>query len=331
MTGVQLVNVHALGGTAMLEAAVQAISAGVPMGADRPRLLAVTILTSMDQKTMKEVGIGGSPKLRVVKLAQLAKKTGVDGVVASVQEAKAIRKTCGREFLIVTPGVRPERFRSGIQIRRSGPQSYAYRSDPRRSGFSGGWQANPRRTRSARRRTGYRRRNRRREVTQGCKATIRFSQALRKRFKYDADRITDISAFVHGLRFPWTFLFGAMGLAIGCHTAAAGLAVMMVGSWVSLIRESKHSLRSPPPCQAGNVQHASMCSCRLPRSRRFSVVAVATCILVKATRFPRSCQILPYVHTWSGTRQTLGSLYRAFDTNASRANLTSLPSHFDWA
>jgi orotidine-5'-phosphate decarboxylase len=108
MTGVQLVNVHALGGKGMLEAAVQAISAGVPMGADRPRLLAVTILTSMDHKTMKEVGIGSTPKLRVVKLAQLAKKVGVDGVVASVQEARAIRKTCGRDFLIVTPGVRPE-------------------------------------------------------------------------------------------------------------------------------------------------------------------------------------------------------------------------------
>jgi len=107
MTGVQLVNVHALGGRAMLEAAVQAISAGVPMGADRPRLLAVTLLTSMDHKVMKEVGIGGVPKARVVKLAQLAKKSGVDGVVASVQEARAIRKACGREFLIVTPGVRP--------------------------------------------------------------------------------------------------------------------------------------------------------------------------------------------------------------------------------
>jgi orotidine-5'-phosphate decarboxylase len=106
MTGVQLVNVHALGGRAMLEAAVQAISAGVPMGADRPRLLAVTLLTSMDHRAMKEVGIGGEPKPRVVKLAQLAKKAGVDGVVASVQEARAIRKACGREFLIVTPGVR---------------------------------------------------------------------------------------------------------------------------------------------------------------------------------------------------------------------------------
>jgi orotidine-5'-phosphate decarboxylase len=108
MSGVQLVNVHALGGTAMLHAAAQAISAGVPMGADRPRLLAVTVLTSMDHKAIREVGIGGPPKTRVVKLAKLAKSAGVDGVVASVQEARAIRKACGRDFLIVTPGVRPK-------------------------------------------------------------------------------------------------------------------------------------------------------------------------------------------------------------------------------
>jgi orotidine-5'-phosphate decarboxylase len=108
MSGVQLVNVHALGGTTMLKAAAQAISAGVPLGADRPRLLAVTILTSIDQKTMRETGISGTPKTSVLKLAKLAKAAGVDGVVASVQEAKAIRKACGREFLIVTPGVRPK-------------------------------------------------------------------------------------------------------------------------------------------------------------------------------------------------------------------------------
>jgi len=106
LPGVQLVNVHALGGRAMLHAAAQAISAAQAMGADRPRLLAVTILTSMDQKAIREVGIGGASKTRVVKLAQLAKQAGVDGVVASVQEARAIRKACGREFLIVTPGVR---------------------------------------------------------------------------------------------------------------------------------------------------------------------------------------------------------------------------------
>jgi orotidine-5'-phosphate decarboxylase len=108
LPGVQLVNVHALGGGQMLHAAAQAVSAGVPMGADRPRLLAVTLLTSMDAKTIREVGIGGPPNSRVVRLAKLSQKAGVDGVVASVQEAKAIRKACGREFLIVTPGVRPK-------------------------------------------------------------------------------------------------------------------------------------------------------------------------------------------------------------------------------
>jgi orotidine-5'-phosphate decarboxylase len=108
LPGVQLVNVHALGGTAMMQAAAQAVSAGVPMGADRTRLLAVTLLTSIDQKVMREVGIGGPPKSRVVRLAKLAQSAGVDGVVASVQEAKEIRKACGREFLIVTPGVRPK-------------------------------------------------------------------------------------------------------------------------------------------------------------------------------------------------------------------------------
>jgi len=107
MPGVQLVNVHALGGAAMMRAAAQAASAGVPMGADRTRLLAVTVLTSMDHKAIREVGLSGPPQSRAVKLAKLAQEAGVDGVVASVQEAKAIRKACGREFLIVTPGVRP--------------------------------------------------------------------------------------------------------------------------------------------------------------------------------------------------------------------------------
>ncbi len=125
MPGVQLVNVHALGGKTMLHAAVQAISAGQPMGADRPRLLAVTILTSMDQKAIREVGIGGPPKTRVLSLAKLAKSAGVDGVVASVQEARAIRKACGRDFLIVTPGVRPKEksasSKSDDQVRTATP------------------------------------------------------------------------------------------------------------------------------------------------------------------------------------------------------------------
>jgi orotidine-5'-phosphate decarboxylase len=108
MPGVQLVNVHALGGTAMLRAAAQAVGVSVPMGANRTRLLAVTILTSMDHKATREIGIGGAPKMRAVKLAKLAQEAGVDGVVASVHEAKAIRKACGPDFLIVTPGVRPK-------------------------------------------------------------------------------------------------------------------------------------------------------------------------------------------------------------------------------
>lgn len=107
LPGVQLLNVHALGGRRMLEAAAKAVSAGAALDRDRPRLLAATILTSMDAKAMREVGISGKPSGRVVKLAQLARRAGVDGVVASVQEAKAIRKACGRDFLIVTPGVRP--------------------------------------------------------------------------------------------------------------------------------------------------------------------------------------------------------------------------------
>jgi orotidine-5'-phosphate decarboxylase len=108
LPGLQLINVHALGGRAMLEAAAQAIHAAQPLDADRPRLLAVTLLTSLDQKAMRDVGISGPSRERAVKLARLARKAGVDGVVASVQETRAIRKACGRDFLIVTPGVRPK-------------------------------------------------------------------------------------------------------------------------------------------------------------------------------------------------------------------------------
>ncbi len=107
LPGVQLMNIHALGGRRMLEAAVKAVKASAPLDADRPQLLAVTVLTSMDGKAMREAGISGQPRARAVKLAEMAKRAGVDGVVASAQETKAIRKACGRDFLIVTPGVRP--------------------------------------------------------------------------------------------------------------------------------------------------------------------------------------------------------------------------------
>jgi orotidine-5'-phosphate decarboxylase len=113
LPGLELINVHALGGSAMLKAAVQAVNAGVAMGANRPRLLAVTVLTSMSEATLSEVGLAGPTVDRATALAQLAQKSGVDGVVASVQEARAIRSVCGRDFLIVTPGVRPSNGSTG--------------------------------------------------------------------------------------------------------------------------------------------------------------------------------------------------------------------------
>ena len=164
MTGVQLVNVHALGGKAMLEAAVQAISAGVPMGADRPRLLAVTILTSMDQKTMKEVGISGAPETPRREAGATCKESW-----------RGWRRRFGAGSASDSQGMRPripdrharrspERFSRGIQIRRPGPQSYTDRSDSRRRGFPRGWPADYCRGRSASRSAGDRRRNWRRKV-----------------------------------------------------------------------------------------------------------------------------------------------------------------------
>lgn len=73
-----------------------------------PKLIGVTILTSMDNPALREVGIVGPASRRVVKLARLAQKAGLDGVVASPKEVRAIRRACGKDFLIVVPGVRPE-------------------------------------------------------------------------------------------------------------------------------------------------------------------------------------------------------------------------------
>jgi orotidine-5'-phosphate decarboxylase len=100
---VRLVNVHALGGLAMMRAAREALASRKKP----PALLAVTILTSMDEQALRRVGVSGPPATRVVALALLAKEAGLDGVVASAQEARAIRLACGPKFLIVVPGVRP--------------------------------------------------------------------------------------------------------------------------------------------------------------------------------------------------------------------------------
>ena len=103
--GVQMVNLHALGGAEMMETAVTAVHK--EFGDDRPRLLAVTILTSSTEETLRAVGIDHSVQDMVVLLAKLARESGMDGVIASPLEIKLIRDACGPDFLIVTPGVRP--------------------------------------------------------------------------------------------------------------------------------------------------------------------------------------------------------------------------------
>jgi orotidine-5'-phosphate decarboxylase len=104
--GVKLANLHALGGAEMMEKASQAVRKEFS-GTARPQLLAVTILTSSTQETLQAVGIDRPVEEMVVRLARLAKASGMDGVVASPLEIEAIRSACGSDFLIVTPGVRP--------------------------------------------------------------------------------------------------------------------------------------------------------------------------------------------------------------------------------
>jgi orotidine-5'-phosphate decarboxylase len=104
--GVQLANLHALGGGEMMETAVAAVHKEYRT-TERPRLLAVTILTSSTLETLRQVGIEHSVPDMVVRLARLAKASGMDGVVASPLEIGLIREACGPDFLIVTPGVRP--------------------------------------------------------------------------------------------------------------------------------------------------------------------------------------------------------------------------------
>jgi len=113
--GVSLVDVHGLGGRAMMEAAVGALPA---MGT---RLLAITILTSHDEDTLGEIGVNGSMAESVRRLAQLAKEAGADGVVASPHEVALVREACGSDFLIVTPGIRPAGVALGDQARAATP------------------------------------------------------------------------------------------------------------------------------------------------------------------------------------------------------------------
>lgn len=111
--GVWMLNVHAGGGKAMLEAAREAI---VP-GAGAPRLVAVTVLTSMGQPDLAEVGFEGTPGQVVSRLARLVHACGLDGVVCSALEAAALRAERGPGFCLVTPGIRPAEAQADDQQR----------------------------------------------------------------------------------------------------------------------------------------------------------------------------------------------------------------------
>jgi len=103
--GVRLLTVHAVGGEAMLAAA--AASAAATAGRERPRILAVTVLTSLDRAALERTGAAaGSVQEQVQRLARLAAEGGADGVVASVAECRALKRARGADFLVVTPGIR---------------------------------------------------------------------------------------------------------------------------------------------------------------------------------------------------------------------------------
>lgn len=99
--GVWMLNVHALGGSAMMEAARQALS-----GDDAPLLIAVTLLTSSGPRELEALGINQSPAEMVQRLAGLAAQAGLDGVVCSAQEARLLSQQRGSDFVLVTPGIR---------------------------------------------------------------------------------------------------------------------------------------------------------------------------------------------------------------------------------
>ncbi|HHF3573010.1 orotidine-5'-phosphate decarboxylase [Haemophilus influenzae] len=102
--GVWMVDLHASGGLRMMEEAKKILE---PYGKDAPLLIAVTVLTSMEDLDLLQIGINASPMEQVLRLAHLTQRAGLDGVVCSPQEVEILRNTCGKEFKLVTPGIRP--------------------------------------------------------------------------------------------------------------------------------------------------------------------------------------------------------------------------------
>lgn len=122
--GATMLNVHASGGYTMMKTTVDRMHAEAEkLGIECPKLIAVTVLTSINQEDWEGLGQSLQIKSAVVRYAKLAKKAGLDGVVASAQEAALIREACGDDFLIVTPGIRPAGSDVNDQSRIATPAS----------------------------------------------------------------------------------------------------------------------------------------------------------------------------------------------------------------
>ncbi len=117
--GVWMMNVHASGGRAMMQAAREALASGT----QHPRLIAVTVLTSMTQSDLADIGMQGQPDEAVLRLARLAQSAGLDGVVCSAQEARVLRAACGAGFNLITPGIRPAEAAQDDQKRVMTPRA----------------------------------------------------------------------------------------------------------------------------------------------------------------------------------------------------------------
>lgn len=121
--GVDMFNVHASGGTDMMKAGLEGSEEESELlGIARPKILGVTLLTSMDERILLQTGVEKSPEEQVLRLARLTKDAGLDGVIASPHEAMLVRKNIGKDFLIVSPGIRPDGTEKHDQKRIATPK-----------------------------------------------------------------------------------------------------------------------------------------------------------------------------------------------------------------